>query len=44
MFPSLYFLALDANAEEEEGTVEAQEEEDQGHFASQGKLPLDAYL
>ena len=40
----LFFPALDANVEEEEGTAEVFEEEDQGHFANQGKPPLDAYL
>ena len=41
----LFFPTLDANAEEEEeGAAEAFEEEDQGHFANQGKPPLDAYL
>ena len=40
-----FFPTLDANAEEEEeGAAEAFEEEDQGHFANQGKPPLDAYL
>ena len=40
-----FFPALDANVEEEEeGAAENFEEEDQGHFANQGKPPLDAYL
>ena len=44
-FPFSFFPALDANVEEEEeGAAEAFEEEDQGHFANQGKPPLDAYL
>ena len=41
--PFLFFPALDANVEEE-GAAEVFEEEDQGHFANQGKPPLDAYL
>ena len=40
-----FFPTLDANVEEEEeGAAEVFEEEDQGHFANQGKPPLDAYL
>ena len=42
--PFSFFPALDANVDEEEGTAEVFEEEDQGHFANQGKPPLDAYL
>ena len=44
-FPLSFFPALDANVEEEEeGAAEVFGEEDQGHFANQGKPPLDAYL
>jgi hypothetical protein len=41
--PSFYFLELHANAKEQEGIVEAREEEEHGHFTSQGKPPFHAY-
>ena len=43
---SFIFATLDSNADRNEGGGDfgGFEEEDQGHFADQGKPPLDAYL